>query len=244
MCVSAASGNVHPRYCVYLKDTATLKIFRSHDDSLMDKSEATLIVTIAIAKAGRHKEQNELAIRTHEGETVTCVAPSWEARRKWLDALSTAQTTTLSGYLFLSRKKQKDWKRRWVIYQRETRVLCLYQAREYIDTAKDKKKNSHAIYAQAIEAPFRGSLVVSHSVKKAAPKLPFGFMCYSDDGQAMHLSADGPEDMGAWMSAMELQKEEEEVQAAAPSTCRTCRPPPRRLRLVRRRRERSAASRR
>ena len=138
---------------------------------------------------------------------MTCVAPSWEARRKWLDALSTAQTTTLSGYLFLSRKKQKDWKRRWVIYQRETRVLCLYQAREYIDTAKDKKKNSHAIYAQAIEAPFRGSLVVSHSVKKAAPKLPFGFMCYSDDGQAMHLSADGPEDMGAWMSAMELQKE-------------------------------------
>ena len=81
------------------------------------------------------------------------------------------------------------------------------EAREYIDTAKDKKKNSHAIYAQAIEAPFRGSLVVSHSVKKAAPKLPFGFMCYSDDGQAMHLSADGPEDMGAWMSAMELQKE-------------------------------------
>ena len=77
--------NVHPRYCVYLKDTATLKIFRSHDDSLMDKSEATLIVTIAIAKAGRHKEQNELAIRTHEGETVTCVAPSWEARRKWLE---------------------------------------------------------------------------------------------------------------------------------------------------------------
>ena len=40
-------------------------------------------------------------------------------------------------------------------------------------------------------------------MKKAAPKLPFGFMCYSDDGQAMHLSADGPEDMGAWMSAME-----------------------------------------
>lgn len=105
------------------------------------------------------------------------------------------------GYIFVSRPAKKDWKRRWAIYQRATRSLCLYQARE-----SKQPLSTLAFYAQAIEAPFRGRLVVHHAMKKAAPKLPFAFMCFSDDGQGMHLSADGPEDLTKWLEAMALDE--------------------------------------
>ena len=60
-----------------------------------------------------------------------------------------AESTTLYGYIFVSRKK--GWKRRWAVYQRFTRTLCLYQAREADLTS------TVAFYSQAIEAPFRGT---------------------------------------------------------------------------------------
>ena len=182
--------SAYHRFCVYWRQTATLKVYKNADDSLLNRPEATLIVTIARTRGAPH----ELAVRTHDGETVTCVASTNIEAMKWLEAFSAAQSTAMYGYIFVSRKK--DWKRRWAIYQRSTRTLCLYQARESDLTS------TLAFYAQAIEAPFRGSLVVSHAVKKAAPKLPFGFMCYSDDGQAMHLSADGPDDLDKWLEAM------------------------------------------
>ena len=115
----------HKRFCVYTRESAMLKIYRSADDSLRDRnSEATLIVAVC-----RPRGKEDLAVRTHDGETVVCTPLSLTDHSRWLNALSAAQMHTVSGYIFVNRLK-KGWKRRYAIYQRTSRTLCLFQARE------------------------------------------------------------------------------------------------------------------
>ena len=71
--------SAHPRFCVYFRRTAMFKIFANADDSLLDKPEATLTVTVARTRGA----PNEIAVRTHDGETVTCVASSQTDAMKW-----------------------------------------------------------------------------------------------------------------------------------------------------------------
>ena len=194
----------HSRHCLYWRRTCTLKIYRKADDALRDRApEATVVVTIARARG-----PNELAVRTQEGETVLCVAATAALATRWVATFASAEASTLSAYIFVSRKK--GWKRRWAVFQRRTHVLCLYQAREGDPTS------SVAFYGQALDAKSRGSLTVLHAVKQPRPKLPFGFTCYSPDGQTMHLSADGPEGLESWLEAMPLLQERDAADAAAP----------------------------
>ena len=88
---------------------------------------------------------------------------------------------------------------RWAVYQRTTRIFCLYVAR---DEVKGAAKRSAADYEQMIDAKSRGSCVVQHAVRKAAPKRPFGIDLYSSDVLPMVLSADGPSELDKWLDAM------------------------------------------
>lgn len=116
--------SAHARFCVYWRTAAKLSVFKTADDvrtrppkshrpricthlplrvahsicvslwqSLLDKPEATLIVTVARTRGA----PNELAVRTHDGETVTCVASSQADACRWLEAMSAAQASTIYG---------------------------------------------------------------------------------------------------------------------------------------------------
>ena len=184
------------RFCVYWRATCILRVYRTADDALRGKTEATITVTIA-----RIRGPNEIMVRTHEGETIACIASSPVEAVRWIEPLASSTTSTTIGYVYVDRKKG-PWKRRWAVYCHASRVLCLYQAK-----GKGGEQDSLAFYAQAFEAKSRGHLTVEHAIKKSLPKLPFAFQCISTDGQAMRMSADGPAELDTWVDAMPLLKD-------------------------------------
>jgi hypothetical protein len=191
----AGEWSFRKRFLVYSRLDTKLRIFKAADDSLMNVDPERKI-TIAICRVRGPPGGHDLALRTDEGETLLCRVSSDAEAKAWLDAFESAHETTVAGYVFINRGDKKGWKRRYAVYETVTQNLCLYQARE------GDLSNRAFFYAQAFEAKPRGCMHVHHALRHATQRRPLGFTCYSDKGQVMLLSADGPNDLEEWMAAL------------------------------------------
>eukprot|EP00965_Chrysotila_dentata_P136801 4524512-Pleurochrysis_carterae.AAC.3 len=161
------------RYCVFSKKSCSMRYYSGPDDALLDKPpEGTFVVAFAHLSP---RAATELWLHSDTGEGWILKTGSEKEAERWLSALRSASGRTVSGPLYVKRKK--GWKRRWCVFQTASSRLCVMRRNPI-----EMEAAEGVLWASMVHKGNRSHSIVQHAVRRPSPEHPFGFACFTPDG--------------------------------------------------------------